>query len=84
MAAIRTVEIDAHVSVGIVRPGDKLVIAVNRRLSPSEVGALQYHYEKRLPGVEVVAVEAAALMAYRPDASPRADGPAGTAPDVEE
>jgi hypothetical protein len=68
MAAIRTAEIDAHVSVGIVRPGDRLVIAVNRRLTAAGAAALRERLGARLPGVEVVPVEAAALMAYRPDA----------------
>lgn len=68
MAAIGTVEIDAHVSAGIVRPGDRLVIAVNRHLTLAEAATLRERLEARLPGVEVVPVEAAALMAYRPDA----------------
>jgi len=74
MAAMGTVEIDAHVSVGIVRPGDKLVIAVNRRITAAEADALRKRLEARLPGIEVVPVEAVALMAFRPDTPPAADG----------
>ena len=56
---------DAHVSVSIVRPGDKLLIAVNRRITASEANDLRERLEAQLPGVEFGVVEAAALMAYR-------------------
>jgi hypothetical protein len=55
-------EIDVHTSVGIVRPGDKLVIAVARLLDEDEIAYLQ----AQVPGVEIVPIMASALVVYRP------------------
>jgi hypothetical protein len=65
MAAIQTVEIDAHVSAGIIRPGDKLVIAVARPLDMAEREKLREAVEWSLPGVEAVVIQAEALVVYR-------------------
>jgi hypothetical protein len=61
MAAIQSLEIDAHVNVGIVRPGDKLVIAVSRLPDEDEIAYLQ----AQIPGVEIVPIMASALVVYR-------------------
>jgi hypothetical protein len=65
MAIIPGIEIDAQVSIGIVRPGDKLVIAVARPLDMDERDEVRAVAERSLPGVEVVVIQADALVVYR-------------------
>jgi len=57
-----SVEIDVHANVGVVRPGERLVIAVSRMPKPAE----QEELRMRMPGVDAVFVEANALVVYRP------------------
>jgi hypothetical protein len=66
MATVRDIEIGAHVSVGIVRPGDKLVIAVSGPLGMDERDDMRRSAERALPGVEAVVIQAETLLVYRP------------------
>jgi len=65
MAIIPGIEIDAQVSIGIVRPGDKLVIAVARPLDMDERDEMRTETERAVPGVEAVIIQADALVVYR-------------------
>lgn len=65
MARFQDLEIDVHTSVGIVRPGDKLVIAIGSRMTDQEADRMKNHIQDQLPGVSVVLVEAEALVVYR-------------------
>jgi hypothetical protein len=65
-----SIEVDVHASVGIVRPGDKLVIATGRHLDMHEAEQLMTRLREQLPGVEIVPVEASALIVYRDEARP--------------
>jgi hypothetical protein len=52
----------------VVRPGDKLVLGYEKRLSVQEADAITGHFAARLPGVEIVLVDQIAHMAvYRSD-----------------
>ena len=66
MARMPAIEVDIHTSVGLVRPGDKLVIAVSRPLDMATADRIKQRFEASLPGVEIVLVEATALVVYRP------------------
>lgn len=63
---------DAKFASGIViRPGDKLVLGYEKRLSVQEADAIIGHFAAKLPGVEIVLVDQIAHMAvYRPDDRP--------------
>jgi hypothetical protein len=65
MAIIPGIEIDAQVSIGIVRPGDKLLIAVAGPLDMGERDEVREEAERWLPGVEGVVIRADALVVYR-------------------
>ena len=65
MALIPGIEIDAQVSIGVVRPGDKLVIAVARPLDMDERDEMRAETERAIPGVEAVIIQADALVVYR-------------------
>jgi hypothetical protein len=57
-------------TLALVRPGDTLVVAVNRRLTMEDANAYTDALRERLPGVEIVVVDACQLAVYRPgDAS---------------
>jgi hypothetical protein len=62
---VSDLEIDVHASVGICRPGDKLVVALGRRLTEKEAHDEAERIQGYLPGVTVVIVEAEALVVYR-------------------
>ena len=64
MATLHDIEIDIHASVGIVRPGDKLVVAVSS-LDMAARDKLREQLGQQLPGVEVIPVQASALIVYR-------------------
>jgi hypothetical protein len=66
LAAIPGIEVDVHASVGVVRPGDTLVLATRRQLSQADADGYKHRLQDRLPGVEVVIVAADALVVYRP------------------
>lgn len=51
----------------VLRPGDKLVVTCEPPLSASYAATLIKAYERQLPGVEVVPVEAQDVKIYRPD-----------------
>jgi len=66
VASTRSIEVNVHTSVGIVRPGDKLVLACDRPLDMAEADDIRTCVREQLPGVEPVIIEAAALAVYRP------------------
>ena len=57
-------ELDIH-TIAVVRPGDKLVVAVSRPVTMMERDEIKHRLEAQLPGVQVVPVWAAALAVYR-------------------
>ncbi len=65
MAVTPSMEIDIHANIGLVRPGDKLVVAVGRRMSQAEVAEGTERLEAQLPGVEIVFTEGESLAVYR-------------------
>jgi hypothetical protein len=58
-------EVDVQASVGIVRPGDKLVVALGRHVPQDEADDLKGQLEANLSGVEAVIIEADALVVHR-------------------
>lgn len=60
------VDVDLNLYVGLVRPGDKLVVAIGRQLDMATAGRIRELLEAKLPGVEIVPIEASALVVYRP------------------
>jgi hypothetical protein len=57
--------VGVQASVGIVRPGDKLVVALGRYVPQDEADDLKGQFEANLSGVEAVIIEADALVVYR-------------------
>lgn len=63
-----TLEIETQLVGTVVRPGDKLIIAVRHRLSMAEADDATKFFESHLPGVDVVFVDdVAGLAVYRED-----------------
>jgi hypothetical protein len=58
-------ELLVNTSVGVVRSGDKLVVAVPGNFSDKELHDHANQLEDSLPGVEVIIVRATALVVYR-------------------
>lgn len=61
-----SIEVEVHASVGVVRSGDKLVIALPGDPPQAEVDDIRERMAADLPGVKVVIIPANALMVYRP------------------
>ncbi len=53
--------------VVVLRPGDRLVVGVSRRISDEEAARMRAQVGEHLPGVKVVIIQAEQLLAYRPD-----------------
>lgn len=66
MATMPSIDVDMNLYVGLVRPGDKLVVAVGHHLDMATAARIRELLEAKLPDVEVVLIEAAALVVYRP------------------
>lgn len=61
-----SIEIDVDANVGIVRPGDKLVVATCRQLDLAEAEQMQRQLAENLPGVEAIILSGAdSLVVYR-------------------
>ena len=60
-------EVHATASWSIVRPGDTLLVAVNKEFSMQEAEDIKIRLQELLPGVMVLRVQASQLMVYRPD-----------------
>jgi hypothetical protein len=58
---------DVQLSGALVRPGDRLVVAVPDPLTPHDIEYLQADIASRLSGVDVIVVKAVQLIVYRPD-----------------
>lgn len=55
-----------HANVGIVRPGDKLIVAMCRELDMAEAEQIRRQLAENLPGVEAVILSGAdSLVVYR-------------------
>lgn len=65
MVKLQDLELNVHTSVGVVRPGDKLVIATSARWTDQELHDHVAQLEEKLPGVEIVVIRAEALVVYR-------------------
>lgn len=59
-------EIGVHANIGLVRPGDKLVIGVSRPITNDHVKDYEAYVARHLPGVEAVVICADSLAVYRP------------------
>jgi len=67
MSAAPSIEIDVNASIGVVRPGDKLVIGLAQPVTADQVKDWQAYIAGHLPGVEAVVVCAHTLAVYHPD-----------------
>lgn len=65
MAKMPAIEVEIRASVGVVRPGDKLVIAVRGPLDLATRDRIKQALGAELPGVEIVPVQADALIIYQ-------------------
>lgn len=60
------VEIEAQYTGLVVRPGDKLVVTVARRMSMKEEHDAREYIQRSIPGVEIVFItEATGMAVYR-------------------
>lgn len=53
-------------TIAIVRPGDTLIVAIDRPFSHDRAAEFRAQMADKLPGVEIVIVEARQLAVYRP------------------
>jgi hypothetical protein len=65
MARMQELEIAVDASVGVVRPGDKLVVVVPPPASDQEVARARDMLQDLLPGVSVIVIPASGLVVYR-------------------
>jgi hypothetical protein len=59
-------ELTVHTSIGIVRPGEKLVVAVDETRTDMDIDVLKRSLEDQLPGVKAVVIRAEGIVVYRP------------------
>jgi predicted component of type VI protein secretion system len=69
MAAIKgiTVPVTAEFIGMTVRPGDTLLVRYSQRLTMSAIDEIKATIRERLPGVDVLVIQADGLAVYRPD-----------------
>jgi hypothetical protein len=68
MPRMQRLEIETQLVGAVVRPGDKLVICLNRRISCAEADDYEKYVSEKLPGVSVVFVtESSGMAVYRED-----------------
>lgn len=61
-----TIEVEAQYTGLVVRPGDKLVVCISRRMSMAEEHDARQVIQQRLPGVEITFItEATGMAIYR-------------------
>lgn len=65
MAKVSPATIDVDLMVGTVRPGDTLVVAHRGPLTMDQAARMKEHLESKLPGVNVLPIEADGLAVYR-------------------
>lgn len=65
--ATRTISVEAEFTGLTVRPGDTLLVRYSRAVSMENAERLKAKLKERLPGVDVLIVEADGLAVYRPD-----------------
>lgn len=65
MARTQELELNVHTSVGVVRPGDKLVVALDSPISDQDASRAREHLAALLPGVDIVVVPCNGLVVYR-------------------
>jgi hypothetical protein len=66
----REIELQVNTSFAVARPGDTLVIAVDKKLNMQKVEDMKMRLQELLPGIMILVVEANQLMVYRPDTKP--------------
>lgn len=59
-------ELDMHANIGLVRPGDTLVIALDQPLSKADAEQREADIAARLPGVRAVFITGNSIAVYRP------------------
>jgi hypothetical protein len=67
MATVPDIEIGIHHRIDIVRPGDKLLMAVDGDPGDTEIEKWRDTLATKLPGVELVVFNTSSLLVYRPD-----------------
>lgn len=68
--ANRSRVLDGVSSALVLRPGDTLVVAFNRRLTLAELDELREQIETELPGIKgAIFDDAAQIAAYRPESA---------------
>jgi len=63
----REIDLKINTSWATVRPGDTLVVAVDKKFTEAEADDMKMRLQELLPRVMVVIVPAAQLMVYRPE-----------------
>lgn len=63
----REIDMQINTSWATVRPGDTLVIAVQKNLSRAEAEDMRDRFQELLHGVMVIVVPANQLLVYRPE-----------------
>lgn len=65
MAKVSPAIVDVDLMVGTVRAGDTLVVAKHGPMTRAEANSIKEHLEAKLPGVNVLPIEADGLVVYR-------------------
>jgi hypothetical protein len=76
-----TLEVSAEYTGLVVRPGDKLVVAISRRLNMQEADDIDKFFAAKLPGVEVVPIDNCVGLAVYRDERLRWQGPGNAGAD---
>jgi hypothetical protein len=64
----KQIEIETRLVGTVVRPGDKLVICISKRLDQKEAHEFEEYISERLPGVGVIFItESSGMAVYRED-----------------
>jgi len=63
----RQIDLEVNTSWATVRPGDTLVIAVDKKFSDAEADDMKMRLQELLPRVMVIIVPANQLAVYRPE-----------------
>jgi hypothetical protein len=66
----KEIDLKLNTSFTVARPGDTLVIAVDKKLDMQEAEDMKMRLQELLPGIMIFVVEANQLLVYRPDTAP--------------
>lgn len=58
-------QLDVSTSVGLVRSGDKLVVAMAATATDMDIDVMEQKIMAKLPGVDVIAIRAEGIVVYR-------------------